>query len=973
MAYFLTGILMIAFVASAQASLPDSGTLRNWIQEMKQSPRGPFKQIRWFCADGTVQPPQPYACRERGGGNQHGEWNDRIKLLRAGGYYIANVLAALKPEDFLRLPEKDELLKQILLEQFLIAADDGWIFRRAYYYPGALQAEEEIESGFRLLLGLLKEPDWGNMRFTLLREAVRLLPHERGGAFVTRMRQLTRAISEKDKGFEKLRIKIHVKPDARDGERVRSYAAQHGLPELSADYEALAQAIDQVFGKRNLGPELSSLARRLKDPALAQNLRKQTARLSAERPPAMRLAAAGELLALLRERIFRVRNGDARLTLALVDASLELEQEVFRAGSELTGQLDGATRLQRISWLESGVEALYGAGLISPWQRQALEMSFRRLWGSALQKETYKGELDYLSRVPEWADRWLRFHFSRNMEHLALLEPLARNFIQDRLRGSPLLFYAAVLDSLAGDADRLVGIRHELFGETVAGGLRGLNPGLARGTLRILRPDEKGKKMDPAGIYVLPATTAELPPVAGIVTAGEGNSLSHVQLLARNLGIPNVVVAERLLPRLVAREGRRVILAVSPQGTIKVDEGSAGWDQVFGREETSRKILIRPDLAKLDLQRRAFIPLQQLKAKDSGRLAGPKAANLGELKSLFPDAVADGLVIPFGVFRGLLDKPMGPGEPSAFRWMENQYAQLRGMKNDAAKRDQMTRLFLKRLRAWITNADPGDEFRERLRSSMAAMFGPDGSYGVFVRSDTNVEDLPGFTGAGLNLTVPHVVGFEKVWDAIRRVWASPFTERAYAWRQSHMANPEHVYVSVLLMKSVPAEKSGVMVTTDLERGRPGWITVAANEGVGGAVNGQEAEELRIHVPSGEIRLIAQATEPLKRVLLPEGGVGKIAVKDTETILGGAEIRRLIELARTLPSRYPMLRDKEGRTAPADVEFGFLGGRLFLFQIRPFLESVRARRSRFLNSLDGELERKGVGIVDLDQIPPGERK
>ena len=118
MAYFLTGILMIAFVASAQASLPDSGTLRNWIQEMKQSPRGPFKQIRWFCADGTVQPPQPYACRERGGGNQHGKWNDRIKLLRAGGYYIANVLAALKPEDFLRLPEKDELLKQILLEQW---------------------------------------------------------------------------------------------------------------------------------------------------------------------------------------------------------------------------------------------------------------------------------------------------------------------------------------------------------------------------------------------------------------------------------------------------------------------------------------------------------------------------------------------------------------------------------------------------------------------------------------------------------------------------------------------------------------------------------------------------------------------------------------------------------------------------------------------------------------------------------------
>jgi hypothetical protein len=855
----------------------------------------------------------------------------------------------------------------------LIEADDGWIFRRAYYYPGALQAEEEMGSGSRLLLGLLQDGEWGNMRFTLLREAVRLLPHERSGAPITRMRQLTRAIAEKDKGFEQLRIKIHVKPDALDGKRVRAYAAQHGLPELSPDYEALALSIDQVFGKRNLGPELSSLAYRLQDPALARTLKDEIARLSPETPPAMRLAAASQLLVVFRERIFRARKGDARLTLALLDASLDLEQEVFRAGSELMEKLHATSRRQRIAWLESSTEALYGIGLISSWQWQSVERSFRRLQESGLEAETYKAEIDYLSRLPEWADRWLRFHFFTNMEHLAALDPLARTFIQDRLRGSPLLFYATVLDSLAADADRLVGIRHELFGETVAGGLRGLNPGLGRGTLRILPADAKGKKLDPAGIYVLPATTAELPPVAGIVTAGEGNSLSHVQLLARNLGIPNVVAAERLLPRLAAREGRRVILAVSSRGTVKLDEEDAAWNLFSGREEKSQEVLIQPDLAKLDLQTREVIPLQRLRARDSGRLAGPKAANLGELKSHFPDAVPDGLVIPFGVFRALLDQPMGPGEPSTFRWIQKQMALLQGLKDHPAEQERATHLFLQQLRQWISRAEPGNGFRERLGSAMTAMFGPDGSYGVFVRSDTNVEDLPGFTGAGLNLTVPHVVGFEKVWTAIRRVWASPFTDRAYAWRQSRMARPEHVYVSVLLMKSVPAEKSGVMVTTDLARGRPGWITVAVNEGVGGAVDGQAAEELRIHLPTGEIRLMAQATEPLKRVLLPGGGVAKIPVKDTETILGGAEIRRLIELARTLPNRYPTLRDKEGNTAPADVEFGFLGGRLVLLQIRPFLESAQARQSRFLNSLDRESEKKGAGIVDLDQIPLGERK
>ena len=80
--------------------------------------------------------------------------------------------------------------------------------------------------------------------------------------------------------------------------------------------------------------------------------------------------------------------------------------------------------------------------------------------------------------------------------------------------------------------------------------------------------------------------------------------------------------------------------------------------------------------------------------------------------------------------------------------------------------------------------------------------------------------------------------------AIARVWASPFSERAFRWRQAYMESPEHVYVSVLLLKSVPVEKSGVLVTADVDTGRPEWLTIAVSEGVGGAVAGQTAEERR---------------------------------------------------------------------------------------------------------------------------------
>ena len=61
---------------------------------MKTSERGPFARIRWFCNDGSVLPPKAYACVERGGGHQHGEWSDKTKQLRAQGYLIATLLAA---------------------------------------------------------------------------------------------------------------------------------------------------------------------------------------------------------------------------------------------------------------------------------------------------------------------------------------------------------------------------------------------------------------------------------------------------------------------------------------------------------------------------------------------------------------------------------------------------------------------------------------------------------------------------------------------------------------------------------------------------------------------------------------------------------------------------------------------------------------------------------------------------------------
>jgi hypothetical protein len=80
-------ILLLVLTGPFQtaADLPSRETLHQWIEAMKTSPKGPFTRIRWFCKDGSVLPPKPYACKDHGGGVQHGEWTGRVKQLRADG------------------------------------------------------------------------------------------------------------------------------------------------------------------------------------------------------------------------------------------------------------------------------------------------------------------------------------------------------------------------------------------------------------------------------------------------------------------------------------------------------------------------------------------------------------------------------------------------------------------------------------------------------------------------------------------------------------------------------------------------------------------------------------------------------------------------------------------------------------------------------------------------------------------------
>ncbi|MEE4292452.1 MAG: PEP/pyruvate-binding domain-containing protein [Xanthomonadales bacterium] len=957
---------LIVFSPPGLAQDETRSEYRAWIEEMKEADRGPFARIRWFCNDGSVLPPKAYACSSHGGGHQHGEWSDRTRTLREEGYLVANLLAGIDVDAFLADPGAPEHLAQILIERYLVGADDGWIFRRALFYRGAIQEEDEREGARKLLRRLAVTEDWVEHRFALLRTAVRMLPHGADNASVQKVRQMSASLSDRDAGFKPLRAKIHGAPAAGDAARVRDYAA--GLPEENRPpYLALADEIDRVYQAAPLQKELrANAAQYTAAPWLQELLTSAADELEADPSASGRFSVTAALLADLRRALPKIGSAGARLD--VLDLSLRAEGEHFRAAAELREMKDPVTRRGQLDYLAAAGKAAYGTGLVNARLLDELNRSLEALAGEEAPLGRYQAELAYLGRVPGWGTQALRMPFYGSMEKLAEIEPMAMLFIQDQLRGSPLLFFSQLLDGLSRDANRLAGVKHRLFGETIGTGFTALNPGLASGVLHV-EPDLSDlENFRPDGIYLLPETVSDLPPVAGILTQGEGNPLSHVQLLARNLGIPNVTVDGSMVERLQAHDGERVVLAVSPSGLVELSAWNDEWATVFEEASSEGGVVIRPDLDKLDLSVRRFLPLDDLRASDSGRTVGPKAAKLGELRSHYPGRVSQGVAIPFGLFRQEALEQPHPGGGTVFDWMAKTYRELEAMPAGDPERAARTEAFRAELYDIILDTKPSSAFVEGLHAALREAFGDEDPPGVFVRSDTNVEDLAGFTGAGLNLTLPNVVGADNLMKSIARVWASPFTARAFAWRQSHMTAPEHVYTSILLLESVASDKSGVLVTQDIDTGAPDVISVAVNEGLGGAVDGQAAESLRIPLDGSPPRVLATATAPWRRVPDPAGGLQFLRSSGSDSVLQPAEIAQLIEFAKGLPTTFPPITDDEGNPAPADIEFGFLGGELRLFQLRPFLDSKAARGTGYLQRMEARTADTSDVLVNLNGAP-----
>ncbi|WP_421568555.1 PEP/pyruvate-binding domain-containing protein [Stenotrophomonas sp. PD6] len=440
-----------------------------------------------------------------------------------------------------------------------------------------------------------------------------------------------------------------------------------------------------------------------------------------------------------------------------------------------------------------------------------------------------------------------------------------------------------------------------------------LNTGRAEGRIRIVRSEAQLRTLTPRDIPVLDEVPIALAPVAGLVTQRPSTLLSHVNLLAKGWGIPNVYVRDAQ-NALRQYDGRWVALEVTNNDyRVTPLAGPPKLPAATSARPVARN-LPRPDLSVVALK-----PLAALRARDSSH-CGVKAANLGTLKTALPPAarVPDGFCIPFAHYQAMTQRLHVPQ-----RLQELQ--RRAGFGTDPnVRRDALATL-----RAEISNAAPDPAFVRALDTQWQGQLK---GAGVFVRSSSNSEDLPGFSGAGLYTTVPNVTRADAVAKAVQTVWASVYNFEAYEARTAAGLGQDAVAMAVLVQVAAPSDSSGVMITRDpFDAARRHITYISAKRGLGiRVVEGKrQAEQVMYSTWSKAVQVLSRSAEDTQLVTNAGGGVREVPITGSRQVLTDALIARLAKVGATTKQALGGVDQ--------DIEWAVVGDEVLILQSRPYVD------------------------------------
>lgn len=453
--------------------------------------------------------------------------------------------------------------------------------------------------------------------------------------------------------------------------------------------------------------------------------------------------------------------------------------------------------------------------------------------------------------------------------------------------------------------------------------------GTVAGQVRVLGPGEPLGTATATDIVVLDAVPDDLPPCAALITSAPQTPLSHVALLARSRGIPNLHVSGLATdPQWDAWSRARVkvaIRAASPDGFDVVPLDRATYEQWRRLQESSPTVLQPVNGASLpwtvDLERAAPADVPGLRAEVGGKAAG--LAVLAQSGVVRPEPslaitvrAYQVQVAAMGFEDVVLAEPAfrGAGDPRT-RWLVLEgldgYEARFGRAGDRTHRESVLTdhppeedlgnlIRTGGVRGRFAREAVVTEVRGALRPAIEARFSSlSAAQPLRFRSSSNVEDVEGFVGAGLYESASGSLAVEahapgSVERALMAVWGSYWSFEAFEER--HAAGLDHAAgdMGVLVHAAFQDElelANGVVVAT---RTPDDWVTIDVNvqQGALSVTNPPRGCDVRPEIVQVELGPRGEAT--LTRVQRSSEVPGGDVLGDADLIELGRSVRAVLD-------------------------------------------------------------------------------
>jgi pyruvate,water dikinase len=256
------------------------------------------------------------------------------------------------------------------------------------------------------------------------------------------------------------------------------------------------------------------------------------------------------------------------------------------------------------------------------------------------------------------------------------------------------------------------------------------------------------------------------------------------------------------------------------------------------------------------------------------------------------------------------------------------------------------------IRGWLEGAALPPELERQIREEYARVSAGQGEASFAVRSSATAEDLPDASFAGQQETYLNIRGVDNVLEAVRKVYASLYNDRAIAYRVHKGFTHADVSISAAVQRMVRSDlgAAGVMFTMDTESGFREVVFITSSYGLGetvvqGSVNPDEFYVSKLCLANGKPAILRRGLggKAIKLVFDEAAAAGK-SVKEVEVKPGERDRFSLTDAEVEELARYAVAIERHyGR--PMDIEWGRDGvdGKLYILQARP--ETVKSQEKR----------------------------